>query len=342
MENLIRPDFSQVAREVNPSEKPKEMLSVLRDGAQTTVRINSSSLSVIQTCARKTQYSLFEGWRGKHTSPPLVFGQAIHKALEVFYSHPKQERTIPADFDDVAPLLAHGHNTTSPHFLYEAVRAFVEAGEPLKMLPDTDTRSLSSGIWVLSHYFRTYLNDQYVIHSDEQGPLTERRFEYVLYEDRGLRIILFGTIDFVLRNLATGEILPGDHKTSSQMGIPFLNRIKPNHQYTGYLIGAREVLGLTTENFLVNGIQVKARPLTSRGGPPTFTRQVTRRTAEDFAEFRDVVRWSVESYLRWEKSGVWPLGVVDACSNWGGCNFLDVCQAPNELRKNILEAKYVR
>jgi len=318
------------------------MLEVERDGAQTTVRINSSSLSIIQSCPRKTMYSLVQGWKSKNNSPPLILGSAIHKALEVFYMEPKGARSMPANFAEHAELMIHGHAAPEKHFLYDAIAAFIAVGEPLRMLPDTDKRSLASGVWLLGHYFKTYLNDVYVIHRDDAGPITERAFTVPLLDFPLLKIELHGQIDFVLRNEVTGEILPGDHKTSSQMGSDFFNRIKPNHQYTGYLYGAQQVLGLETENFMVNGIGVKAKPLTARGGPPTFTRQITRRTPEDMLEFKSAVREAVESYLRWEAIQEWPLGNVDACSLWGGCGFLDVCSSPNELRNNILEAKYAK
>lgn len=317
------------------------MLRVERDGNQSFVRINSSSLSILQTCPRKSQYLLKEKLKGKSGSPPLIFGNAIHKALEVFYKQPHSERTpIPRDFEEIAQTIAHGYEPPFQHFLFDAVKAFVAAADPLRMLPDTDKRSLSSGIWTLCKYFGIYINDQYVTFQDEAGPVTERKFTTTIVDTPTLKIELFGTIDFILQNLATKELLPGDHKTSSQMGNDFLNRIKPNHQYTGYVVGVQRVLGLDTEKFLVNGIQVKPKPLTARGGPPHFTRQITTRTSEDIAEFIAVVQGAVENYLRWESANVWPLGNVDSCAMWAGCQFLEVCSAPNALRQNILSAKY--
>ncbi len=337
--NQINPDFSSVLRSL-PSGSPKQMLSVQRDGNQTHVRINSSSLSLIQTCARKSFYLLHQGLKAKSGSPPLIFGSAIHKALEVFYNQPRGDRDIPPDFTDHASLLAHGHEAPTKHFLYDAVNAFIKEAEPLRMLPDTDKRSLSSGIWVLGHYFRTYINDVYEIYSDEQGPVTERTFSVPLIEESGLKIELFGTIDLVLRNSVTGEALVCDHKTTSMLGQEFFNRLRPNHQYTGYIFGGRHCLGLDTNNFLVNAIEVKARPLTARGGPPKFTRQITIRDEQDIAEFKDTVLWAVKSYLTWQGQNVWPLGEVNACAMYGGCSFLDVCSAPSSLRNNILESKY--
>jgi len=318
------------------------MLEVIRDGSQTLVRINSSSLSVIQACPRKAKYVLHEKWQAKAKSPALVFGSAIHKALEVFYAWPKAVREIPENFVAHADLMAHGHAEPEKHFLYDAIAAFVRAAEPLRALPDTDKRSIASGVWLLGHYFKTYIADAYTTYIDADGPVTERQFCVPLMEDGVLRIELHGQIDLVLRNEATGEILPGDHKTSSQMGSDFFNRVKPNHQYTGYLYGAQQALGIDSENFMVNGIGTKAKPLTARGGPPTFTRQITKRTPEDIAEFKAAIWEATTSYLRWLDSDVWPIGSVDSCALWGGCGFLDVCSAPNSLRQNILESKYTQ
>lgn len=341
---VVKPDFSKVRGGPASADvsAPKQMITVEYDGAQCLVRINSSSLSVIQTCLRKAKYSLHDRWRSRTAALPLIFGLAVHKALEVFYTYPGSERTLPRDFDDVLPLLADGHEPPEQNFLYDAALAFVRAGEQLRMLPDTDKRSLQSGLWMLGCYFKTYLNDIYVIHRDEHGPVVERGFSTELLDSADMRIELFGTIDFVLRNVATGELLPGDHKTTSMLGGDFLNRIRPNHQYTGYLIGAQRALGLTTSNFLVNGLQVKSRPLTKRGGPPNFTRQITTRTEEDFLEFKQAVVFACTNYVTASEEDVWPLGHVDACANYGGCPYLDVCSAPNQLRSNILEAKFNR
>lgn len=341
MNSLINPDFSGVMT-VKASGTPKEMLTVRKDGAQTYVKINSSSLSLMQTCARKSFYSLHEKWKSRLGSPPLVYGSAIHKAMEVFYAHTSKEREIPTNFEEAAEAMGFGDKAPEQHFLYDAIEAFIRAAEPLRNLPDTDKRSIPSGVWVLVHYFKTYINDTYVIHSDDKGPIVERSFSIPFYEEPKLRIDLFGQIDFALKNEITGEVLVGDHKTSGRLGPEFLNRIKPNHQYTGYLIGAHAALGISGEHFLVNGIQVKARPLTSRGGPPSFTRQVTRRTQQDFDEFKDALLDSVRNYLRWAETGIWPIGVVDACANYGGCQYLDVCSQANEIKNNILESKFYR
>lgn len=341
MNTTVLPDFSAV-RPPAQRDNSKEMLSISQNGEQTVVKINSSSLGIILSCPRKSYYVLHRKLRSKTESPALAFGTAIHKALEIFYSRPKAGRNIPHGFKEQSDLMAFGKHSVDPasHFLYEAIAAFVGTAQSLAMLPDSDKRSIPNGIWVLQHYFNTYINDPYVVYSDAQGPVAERVFELTLTEDAKLKIILFGTIDVVLRNETNGNVLPADHKTSSIIGHDFFNRLKPNHQYTGYLLGAQQVLGLQTDSFLVNCLQVKPKPTTARGTPPHFTRQITSRSEEDVREFVETVRWAVRSYLSWLATNEFPLGHVDACTMFGGCGFLDICSAPQQLRENLLEAKY--
>ena len=347
--NLIRPDFGSVPA---PATAPRKRMLEVRLRPELNgydVYINASSLAIILTCPRKARYALHEQWAAKAPGPPLVFGTAIHKGLEVFYAKPYKERgTLPATFEEEAHVIAQTYDGKAHdwYWLYDAITAFRTAVQPIAHLPASDKRSVAAGVWTLCHYFRTYWNDPYTTYVDSEGPFIERRFETLLTTfwlgTKQVNVHLHGQIDFVLENQATGEMLPGDHKTSSTMGTDFLNRIKPNHQYTGYLIGAQALLGRELQNFMVNGVQVKSIPVTSRGKLPTLIRQITRRTDEDIAEFRDAVEWAVRSYIGWMETDVWPLGNVDACANYGGCAFLDVCGAPNELRQNILEAKYER
>lgn len=340
----VLPDFSEVAPTI-VRENTKAMLEVREFDGKTEVRINSSSLGVILSCPRKSYYVLHRKLRAKSEAPALLFGLAIHKALEIFYSAPSGARSIPADFKSVSDLMAHwpAENRAAQakeHFLFAAIDGFVTAAQALKHLPDSDKRSIPNGIWILQEYFKTYINDPYVVYRDANGPVTERTCEAVLFEDASIRIILFGTIDLVLKNEIQGNIMPADHKTTSIIGSDFFSRLKPNHQYTGYLYLAREVLGIDSSEFLVNALQVKPKPVTARGSGPHFTRQPTTRTDQDFTEFISAVRWAVRSYLIWMREEEWPIGHVNECSSYGGCGFIEICGAPGKLRENLIEAKF--
>ena len=321
---------------------PKEMISVTQEGGKTKVRINSSSVGNIQECLRKAQYSLFEGWRAETESPATAFGSAIHSALEVFYSESILERKMPK-FEDME-MMGYGHIVAgeTDSILLRATRAFIDKAQVLVSLPEEDKRSIQNGVWTLWHYFQAYINDPYIAYEDESGPMIERDITFRLFEDSDLIIDYFGRIDVVLAHVHTGEILVCDHKTSSVVGTDFYNRLKPNHQYTGYLLGAKRALNLDTNSFLVNCLQVKQKPKTSRGAAPHFPRQITTRDEGDYQEFTDAVVKTTRDYLEARESAVWPVGHVNACAMYGGCSYLSVCSAPASMRGNILNAKYTK
>lgn len=348
---LIQTDLASVPADTKVAAAPKKMLTIseLPDG-RTKVEINSSSLNLLQTCWRKSYYSLHQHLKGKRESPATAFGSAIHAALETWYLAPKEERKLPSNFKKEMELMSSGHDPGDA-LCYKAAKSFLTAMAPIYHLPETDKRSKENGLWILSHYFDTYKlggkeADNYEVLKVDDKPFVEQLCSALLYEDKQVQIHFFGTIDCILRNTVTDQVIPCDHKTSSVVGNDFYNRLKPNHQYTGYIWLVNETLDIDTDMFLVNCLQVKPKPKTARGAPPHFPRQITKRTAEDIEEWKQVVVWHVLQYLgftNWKGSRefTWPLGSPDACTLYGGCQYLQVCSSPASLRDTILNNEFI-
>lgn len=324
--------------------KPKEMLSVgvTQDGRM-LVRINSSSLVLAQSCWRKFDLTILRGLRPQLEPAATLFGSAIHKGLEVFYCGDRTERRIPSNYASIMQMIACGvwQEEWVVELFFRAARAFVLKAEPLSALPPENKRSIACGVWILQHYFQAYLTDPYTVLIDEKGPMVERSFTMRIHEDDKLVIETFGQIDLIVRNEVTGTVLPADHKTTSQLGQSFYQRLKPNHQYTFYTWAARDVFGLDTTSFLVNALQVKEKPKTSRGTPPDFARQITSRTPEDFEDLRHTLCLFVNQFLRLREEGYFPQSAPGPCSDYGGCSFLELCSAPSSLHPTIIKSRYL-
>lgn len=327
----------EIQEQSQTQKKPKRMLEIKQlENGKRLVEINFSSLSIIQECKRKANYSLIQKLRSEDESEALTFGKAIHKALEHWYCLPEVNRQLTdkelAMVDAVASggLIPEGEYPTALDSIFE----FVKAAEAIRWLDDSDKRSLSNGIKILKAYFKHYADDGMEVLRDSSGQaMVEKECEYVLHEDENTVILFHGQIDLILRNKLTGQILVADHKTTAALGKDFYNRIRPNHQYTGYVYAARNVLGLDTSSFLVNGIQVAKTK-------SEFARQVTDRYDEDFAEMKEAYVSAVKDLLTCVDSGVFPMTAPNPCSAYGGCPYLDACQAPAKLRQNIIESKY--
>lgn len=314
----------------------KEMLSYSNDGNKVSIKINYSSLSLIYECMRKTDYTLNQKLKSEHEPEALTFGSSIHKALEHWYQLPVSSRLLTSKSDlEQAEQLSFRHGLEQDYGLspLESLRQFMINSHNLMGLADTDKRSVVNGVKILLAYFKHYANDALVVVRDDKGPLIERKFSYPLLRSDSLDIDYFGTIDVVLRNEQTGLILVTDHKTTASLGQQFYSRLKPNHQYTGYILGAREILGLDTNLFMVNGIQVAKTK-------HEFARQVTERTEEDFQELRFAVYQAAHMYMYAKQMNVWPQNAPNPCSNYGSCSYIDVCSVPNKLKESVIDAKW--
>lgn len=304
------------------------------------VEINYSSLELLQTCSRKAYYALEQDLRAQEESSAMAFGSAIHKALEVWYQLPAEQKLLTSRELELAEQYAVGSAVPLPDLsAFASVCAFVDSGRAqLSALPPTDKRSLQAGVRILNHYFKRYADDGFNVALDSSGaPLVERECSAIIYESDSVVIKYFGTIDVILENKQTGVILVADHKTTAALGKEFYDRCKPNPQYTGYVWLAREALGINTKLFMINGIQT-AKTKTE------FARQVTDRTEEDFAELKTSVVHRVQEWLSMcslsDDNKGYPMTAPNPCSMYGGCAYRPICEVPDKLKQAVIAARY--
>lgn len=311
------------------------MLEAQKVDGRWHLKLNFSSLDLLQTCHRKSHYALDRNLTSEGSAPALSFGSSIHKALEHWHTLPADERELSSHHGEQAALLAHGHGLQDVRTgAMESLRQFVLRGfDDLSMLPETDKRSLTSGIKILRAYFKTYANDGYEVLTDAKGPMVEREFQFTMIEDEQIKVEYFGTIDLIFKHRDTGVIMVADHKTTSALGAEFYNRIKPNHQYTGYVMGAQRALGIETNLFMVNGLQVASTK-------QAFARQITERNKPDFDQLVEAVRFQALSWARAQEAKVFVQSAPNPCANYGGCLYHKICELPESLKENVILANW--
>lgn len=326
----------QESTQATQTLKPKRMLERRVDeSGKIFYRINSSSLSVIQECLRKAQLQLFKGLRSEDESPALTFGKALHKALEYWYTLPRNQRSLDGRFTSDIKLMQAGHAQAEPfeNGVLESMRQFVLSSDALRVLPPDDLRSIGTGIKIFERYIKFYENDPFVVMRDIEGPLIERDFEFVLFEDNELQVVYMGTIDCMLQNEITAQIVCVDHKTSTRMN-ELASRAATSHQITGYIMAAHRSFNLpSVDTFIINGIQVAKTVHNLQRFPTT-------RTQQHFTELTQAVLFAIHNYENAIELNFWPQTAPGPCANYGGCPMLDVCSAPEFLKKTILENKY--
>lgn len=262
--------------------------------------INSSSIEIINTCRRKAMYSLALNLRKEDESEALTFGSAIHAALERFYASPSRS-------------------------LDEVLDAFNKAAAPLAHVPPTEKRSIDNGAKIIRRYFEVYEKDPWVAYVDKDGPVVERSFE-VPFND----MILHGTVDAVLQNTETGELVVCDHKTATSLS-DLAKRANPNLQFSIY-VWALQQMGIPVTRMMVNGIQVAKTK-------SDFIRIFTERGKDDFDEMHQTILSAVDYYDYSLMTKQWPMNPA-SCAHYGGCQYLDICSLTKNLRAGAIEQIY--
>lgn len=257
--------------------------------------------------------------------------------MEHWYTLPKELRLLSEDTKTKNLLNAYSqyHELEEPQegALESIRRSILKMQEKNITLEETDKRSVHNGIKILKGYAKHYANDGLKIYTDSLGPFIERKFSFIIYEDTQIQIEFFGTIDAGLINEETGTIFIADHKTTAALGVEFFNRLKPNSQYTGYVMAAQRCFGIQTETFMINALQVAKTK-------QEYARQFTSRTEEDFEELILSVTTTVGIWLKYLYTERFPMGPVATCSSYGGCTFLDVCSVPRSIQKNVIQSKF--
>lgn len=262
-------------------------------------------MSLLHHCERKAKYVLFD----QAQSPPSQaqqFGSLIHKALERYYSMAPELHT-----DEV--LVELWAQETSE---------YVDAENGLH------TKAI--GKKVLSNYAKVYANDPWVAVRDYSGlPFAETQFEFELEDCDDLAVFLFGTIDLLVKNTQTGEYAVMDHKTGRSLGTEFMNRWKPNHQASAYILAAQQHYKLPVNKMIINGLQIAK----------TVQQAARVETYRDAAELEEFKTLALHYAYKLERLAQGDLAIpADSitCSSFGGCSFLNVCALTPALRETAL------
>lgn len=287
----------------------KKMFELQKDESGETIRINSSSLSILQSCKRKAHY-LFDAQMSAGTSNAQYFGTIIHAALARWYMIMPEDR--------------HGMSLSEI-----ARQEFSRHG----YVPDDDLRTVEVATRVMDSYQKETANDPYLVMRDYNGkPMVEWEFEFPLgHTPDGRKIIWFGTVDLVLKNTQTSEVVVMDHKTTRSLGMDFMHRWNPNHQVTGYLMGVANNLERPVNHAVINGLQI-AKTVNR------VMRIDSYRSVEDFEEFKETVSTEVWLYLQAKEAGLFPMAQANVCTGFGLCKFIDVCSTSKSNRHQLLAA----
>lgn len=264
--------------------------------------------------------------RGREeTSIHLHFGGCFASALE-------------------AARLEYCDSSDTSDSLHAACEQFIHKWGDFEPQPRTrseEAKTLAAGLHALQRYFAEWPLDDtdFSIHTHQSKPCVEFSFALpipgALHPDTGEPLLYCGRFDSILDygNAVWGE----DDKTT--YGDPntdqWRNQWKLRGQFTGYTWGAREY-GLPLKGFIIRGIGIQKTDIklgwTLTPRPDWLVETWLKQLQDDVIGMTSAYNAFKLEHLILPEHHAFGYNFDHSCSDFGGCQFLDLCTSEHPER----------
>lgn len=291
---------------------------------------DSTKLEAYRDCGRKFFFEYMLGWSPSQGKIDLVFGSAIHVALEYFY------RSLMLGGPGVHRDNLKGAWNAFMDYWEKHFNALTMATKPNK----TPKRALE----ILSQYIKIYPQD-----NTEYEVLYTETVGDVPLDTEGLKLRV--KMDAILRHKQEGFVIAREHKTCSAFGQRWVDQWETAIQPASYQYALQGMFPTQAHpNAFVKGIEINALIFRSKDYPdkPNFFRQIYFRPHNQMALWLAEVYDLIDRYERdrrilisvgekmkaGQKQNVMPCFLRGSCK-WG-CTFPTLCTHwTNPLEHNI-------
>lgn len=248
-------------------------------------------------CLRRLYYEKLIGLRKRGVQIPLIFGSALHEAVEFFYRN---------------------NNTLSRADLeMGAVMAFVKSWEVHNVVGDKK-RNLDTGVLTVRNYVNTYKYDSDVYQ------IADIECEQWLSMDNGTRLL--AKIDRVLMNDNIIRVVDTKHTTFPLTDF-FFKKFENDSQTSLYWLVIQSLLG-RCDDIQIDAICV---PPAVKDPSTSFNRRCFYRTdlqlSDAITSYTATTNYIMDSLAKPKEQ--WPKLFycnTSECDKFGGCKFLDLCK----------------
>lgn len=272
------------------------------------VAIDSTTIAAFRSCPQRAFRQYFEHWKPAAESVHLVAGGAFAAGIET------ARRMF---FEEERP---------TEECVAAGLRALIERYGDFECPPDS-AKSLERTAGALEFYFENYSLGKDGAHPILHGQ-GRRGIEFsfacplpINHPVTGEPIIYTGRADMIAE--AYNGIYVFDEKTTSSLGASWAKQWDLRSQFTGYCWAARES-GLKPAGVCVRGISIlKTKYDTAQ--------ILTHRSEYEIERWLDQTCRDITRMIECWKSGYWDYNLDHACTEYGGCAFMQVCKSANPL-----------
>jgi len=312
---------------------------------------DSTSLGWLKTCPTLYYYKMIRGKDAPGAKQALVFGIAIHHALEVYdarriegLSHDEaqkialREGLLQLGYREERVECTHCGHIYHPDEEY-CRECYTQRDEDCLGHDEVEVwrfyeldsyHSPEALARAIVWYTEQYQNDPletYVLPNGKTAVELSFTSPTGIETQDGEEILLSGHIDRVVTDGIQLWIM--DRKTSKQqLYQSFFDKFSPDNQVSLYALASQLVLDRPAAGVIIDGIQ-KAVQFTR------FSRGYAPRTPAQISEFlEDLKVWVFHAEL-YAKMDHWPMN-DKACDLYGGCPFRSICSKDPAVREQYL------
>lgn len=274
---------------------------------------DSTSIKLAETCLRKYQYRMIQGWQPHRKSIHLIFGGHYATALEHFYKY-----------------LALGKSRDEAEMLIIRETLIAtwdhEHGEPWQSDHNTKTREnlIRTIVWYLDQFREDSCT---TVHLSEGQPAVE--YSFALPVDNG--IVLAGHLDRVVE-YAGAPYIQDQKTTGSTITSRYFDGYDPDTQMSLYTFAGKAIFGIPIKGVMIDAAQIAV-------GFTRFERGFTFRDDGQLNEWYDGAMWHIEKARKATQENHFPQN-PSSCGNFGGCEFRHVCSRSPAVREQFLKADF--
>ena len=291
---------------------------------------DSTSLGLLKECPRKYQLTMVLNWQAKTRSHHLDFGIFYHTAIEFYIKRMAQQ-------PEELVTRAAWHESTVREAIRKALIdswGYTPGIDKKTGLPKTDkTRKnlIRSLVWYFDHYGLLDPCRPFIL-SDGRAA-AELSFRFEIGHDQMLaghldQIVWFGEHRYVLDHKTTSSTVTG---ASAKY---YFSGFNPDNQMSLYALGAAVAFNTPVQGVIIDAAQIAV-------GFTAFGRDFTHRSKEQLAEFLEGVYAYRRAAEAFTQAGFFPMN-ENACGNYGGCAFRDVCSKSPSVRERFLRTDFTQ
>ncbi len=285
--------------------------------------VDSTMRADFVACPERFHRKYVQGLSTTEENTHLVAGGAFAKGLEVVRTE------------------VYGNRTPFKNALGKGLKALVRAYGPHE--PHTlNPKTCEAMMLALADYFVQYpvetdvLTPLMVPSNERPEPAIEISFLLPIpgttHPDTGGPVMYAGRFDMLATMKPGASVFIVDEKTTTQLGSQWSKKWALRGQFTGYA-WAMNALGHNVAGVVVRGISILS-------GGFGHAQAITYRPEWMRTRWLEQMRYDINRMVACYKAGRYDQAFDEACSQYGGCSFLPLCESPEP--ENWLNTYVVR